>query len=326
LVAFTTNASSDNKIIALKTMQIIKIQPMREFLNSKKIHAEFENEVYLVTLEDGTLTVFKPEPIDDLGYAHAEVAAYKASQFLGFPRVPPTVLRKIGSKIGSLQLYIEPNIDISNTRVYRKILRKAPKDEIANLKLFYFIFGQWDSGPNNMIIRKDAGKIKIYAIDNSGISNHQHVSYGSLPFIKFCHSYKFETNDQNSPFPFHASKVIGRPNIKNITAAFGNALNEKPLKYLAKRKSPIKYVIYQNSLWMQHYWSDPNFIRSHTNYYPEKTMEIIKKLTLQDLQNIYSEAKGSDFLTMEYFKAILERRDQVVLAYDKSKIEKLKIL
>ncbi len=56
-------------------------------------------------LEKDIKAVFKSFPLDDQKDAIAEVAAYKASMFLGFPYVPPpTVLREVNKMKGSLQL------------------------------------------------------------------------------------------------------------------------------------------------------------------------------------------------------------------------------
>lgn len=316
-ISFSANAAlnANSEVIKFKTMPVAKMQPMREFLVSKNMNADFDNEVFLVTLQDGTRGVFKPVPDDDLGDAQAEVIAYKISNTLGFPRIPITVLRKINGRTGSLQQYIEPNVNLYDPKMYQKIMQDASIDEIANLKLFYFVFGQWDSGQHNMIVQQEDGNIKIYAIDNSGLRNHQYVQYGSLPFVRLCYSDQLKTNDWDLPFPFQSVKIIENPSMENVRMVFDHKIPENVLKQLAKKETPIHYVIYRNSLWIQHHASDPTFILSYTDYYPEKTMEALQKLTLEDLKHIYVEAKGSDFLTAQYFKAILDRRDQVLLAY-----------
>lgn len=116
---------------------------MKEHLESCGKKAEFDGEVYFVELDNGLKAVFKSFPQDDLGDAYAEVAAYDASVVLGFPYIPPTVMKTIKDKKGSLQLFVETDIDPLAPGVYEATLKKVSQDDIANLKLFYFVFGQW---------------------------------------------------------------------------------------------------------------------------------------------------------------------------------------
>ncbi|MDR0296904.1 MAG: hypothetical protein LBH67_02925 [Rickettsia sp.] len=109
----------------LKTSKVQHIKPMREFLMEKGKKIEFSGEVYLVTLDNQLKAVFKKLPVDDLGDAQAEVAAYQASLILGFPYAPPTVMRKINGMTGSLQLYIDTEIDPLVPGEYEKALQEV---------------------------------------------------------------------------------------------------------------------------------------------------------------------------------------------------------
>jgi hypothetical protein len=72
----------DSKIVeALKNQEIISKILMKDFLKSQNKKVEFDGNVSLVTLKNGLKAVFKSLPLDDLGDAYAEVAAYKASLF-----------------------------------------------------------------------------------------------------------------------------------------------------------------------------------------------------------------------------------------------------
>lgn len=309
--AFANNPA-ENQISLLKNSAIKKIISMRDFLHSTGKKAEFENVVKLVTLADGTKAVFKPIPPDDMGDAHAEVAAYKASKFLGFPDIPPTIIRKINDEIGSLQLYIEPSMDIPTPSEYKEILQMVASDEVANLKLFYFVFGQWDSGPHNLIIQKRERKFHLVAIDNSGIRSRQYVKYGDPPFVRVCYSDTLQTDDWHLPFPYDQVQTLQNPSYENLKKSIGEKFPEKIIKNLSRFKNSMNYIIYKNSLWIQFHAFDPHFVRSYTDVYPEKTIESLKRLNKNQLLNIFSEAKGADFLTKDYIEAILERRDQVL--------------
>lgn len=155
----------------LKTAKVTDIKPMKEVLIEQGKKAEFDGQVFLITLENGVQAVFKSLPLDDQGDAKAEVAAYQASVYLGFPYIPPTVLRKINGMTGSLQLFVNTPIDLLKNGEYKKYSKKFSKEDENNLKIFYFVFGQWDSGPHNLLAYPDASKIYPIAIDNSGIRN-----------------------------------------------------------------------------------------------------------------------------------------------------------
>lgn len=306
---------------ALKTLPIQDIVPMRDFLKTNNRTANFENAVFLVTFKniekkgktEEIKGVFKPVPADDTGDAHAEVAAYKASVLLGFPEVPPTVLRTINGQLGSLQLYVEPAIHI-NEEQYADVLQMATKEDVANLKLFYFVFGQWDSGGHNIIVSKDliTQKIQLNAIDNSGIRNRQYVQYGKPPFVRLAYSDTLKTNDWHRPFSFEDVNIINTINTTDLQNIFGHHFPASIYQRLLKMKKPIHYVLYKNSLWIQHHKEDSSFVISHTNYYPSTTIEALKKLNKKALKAIFAEAKRVDFLTEDYLDAILERRDQIM--------------
>ena len=180
---------------ALKTAKVLSMESMGKFLQKKGKRTDFEGNVFLVYLEGGVKGFFKPVSDQDYGDACAEVAAYEASRHLGFPHIPPTVLRTIKGKRGSFQLYIETEIDTVVPEHYKVVMKSVRRKEIENLRAFYFIFGQWDSGPHNMLLYMENGVPHVIAIDNSGIRQRQHVTYGDLPFVRVLWSDAFKTND-----------------------------------------------------------------------------------------------------------------------------------
>lgn len=322
IVCVDSVCSSEATLQNLTRKPVLSVVPMKEWLRRKGYNAEFDGEVYFVKLKDDLNAVFKVQPEQDMGDAFAEVAAYKASKFLGFPEIPPTIIRKVNGKMGSLQLYVEPFVDPTRPNVYKDVMRSAHKEDVSNLKLFYFVFGQWDTGAHNIVFTKDQGRVKWVAIDNSGIRNHQFVQYGDLPFVRVFYSDALNTHDWHLPFPWKKVKIIRDPSIENLIKVFGNTIPNHILKNLSKYGTPIHYVIYRNSLWRQYHKEDPNFDISHTNDYPEKSILALKKLNRGVLEKIFSHAKGADFLTNAYLQAILERRDQVIKAYKKQREHK----
>jgi hypothetical protein len=300
----------------LKQGKVLTMRPMKEHLESCGKKVEFDGEVYLVELDNGLKAVFKTLPADDLGDAFAEVAAYQASVTLGFPNIPPTVMTMINGKKGSLQLFVETPIDALAPGMYNAALNEASADDVANLKLFYFVFGQWDSGEHNLLILKDQEKTYLIAIDNSGIRNHQHVKYGELPFVRVQYSDKLTTNDWDKPFPFDQAKTLPNPTSDQLRKTFGDALPDAFYQSFKSYGFPFHYVIYRNSLWRQYQYGNPKFVRSFSDHLPSQTRKKLEALNLPLLKKIFACAKGADFLTPGYLEAILERRDQVLSYFD----------
>ncbi|HJD56341.1 MAG TPA: hypothetical protein LFW21_07045 [Rickettsia endosymbiont of Pyrocoelia pectoralis] len=304
----------DNPTIinTLKFSKVDKIESMKEILSKNNKISEFDGEVFLITFNNNIKAIFKTVPFDDLGDAYAEAAAYNASQILGFPYIPPTVVRKINGKFGSLQLYIDSSIDLLKKGEYTKALTCVSAEDQANLRIFYYVFGQWDSGPHNLLFTTDQEKDYFIAIDNAGIRNHQHVKIGELPFVRVLYSEKLNTNDWHKPFPFDQAIVIEKPNEENLRKLFKDKLPESFYKNFKSYNSSLKYIIYQNSLWQQYHAFDKDFIKAIPEICPAKTIVALKKLNIQALRRIFIEAKNSDFLTDAYLKAILKRRNDIL--------------
>ncbi len=296
----------------LKTSKIVNIKPMKEALLEQGKKSEFDGEVFLVALENGIEAAFKSLPLDEQGDAAAEVAAYQASLYLGFPYIPPTIFRKIKGMSGSLQLFVKTPIDLLVKNRYEQVLQKFSKEDLENLKLFYFIFGQWDSGAHNLLAYPGESKIYPVAIDNSGIGNHQYVSYGELPFVRILYSEKLNTNDWGEAFPFADAKTITDPTEENLRKIFGNKLPASFYKNSQFYNTPLKYIIYRNSLWRQFHAFDKKFVRAYVTNCRYLANDSINKLDIKTLRSFFTPVKGADFLTDSYFKNILERRDQVL--------------
>lgn len=300
----------------LKQGKVTFLRPMKAYLQSCGKKVEFDGDVYFVELNNGLKAVFKSLPKDDMGDAYAEVAAYQASLILRFPNIPPTVMTRIKGKRGSLQLFVETPIDALKPGVYKTALKEASAEDVANLKLFYFVFGQWDTGQHNILIVKDQGNTHLIAIDNSGIGNHQHVKYGELPFVRMRYSDSLKTNDWDKPFPFEKAKTIQNPTAEKLKQTFGEAFPDAFYQSVKSYGSLFRYVIYRNSLWKQHHAGDTTFSRSFTTYLPDETRKKLKALNLATLKKIFACAKGADFLKPAYLNAILERRDQVLRYFE----------
>ena len=311
------NSWRDNTTIikTLNTAPIISIKNMRDVLSAEKKKIEFNGDVKLVTLEGGIKAVFKACPKNDLVEAYSEVVAFRVYQKFGFPVVPPTIIRKINNEVGSLQLYVNTDIDLLKDDIYKKVLSEANKDDLANLLLFYFVFGQCDTGPHNLLaLRKD--KLYLIAIDNSALHNRSHVAhYGELPFVRVIYSDKLNTNDWEKDFPFNNAQIIRDMSEKNLKSIFGKKVPLRFYERFKNNKYPIKYIIYQNSVWAQYHAFDRGFVRSFTQYFPIDTIKTLQKLDLKTLEVIFNFPNKGDAFNKNYLQQILKRRDMVLDAY-----------
>lgn len=291
---------------------------MRDYLLCHEKTVEFDNPVFLLTLESGIKAVFKPCPADedDLKDFFAEVAAYKACQFMRFDFVPPTVLRTIDGVTGSLQLFIETTIDPLAPGAYEYALEHSHPDDIANLKIFYFVFGQWDTGPHNLLMGTEGNFVKLFAIDNAAIGNRQFVQYGQLPYVCVWYNEKFNTSDYDQPFPFDAPHCIKKPTEGVLTTHFKGCVPQSICRRLA-RKKVLHYILYHDALWVQFHGGDDSFEKSCTHYYPNGTIERLKLLTFNLLKDqIFDHAIHSHLVEADFLDAILDRRNQILAHYE----------
>ncbi len=291
-------------IKGLKKGSIKSIVKMKAYLKSKTKKYNYTGQVYLVFFDNGLKGVFKP----GTNY-HIEVSAYKMSRYLGFPLIPPTVIRNINGKKGSLQLFIKSDIDTLNYRQYNKFIKQVSKNDIANINLFNFVFGKWDCGPENVIILKNNSKTYLISIDNESIQDLQFVKYGKKPFVRIFQNIKFSTKDFNKSFPFEKAILLKNCNQSKLRAEFKKKLSEKFYHRFKYRKSfQFKYILYKNGLWRQYIYID----RSYTEIYPRESILKLKKLNKKILTYIFSDCKSLNFFTDEYIRFILDRRDQLM--------------
>lgn len=291
----------------LSTENVISKVPMEDFLLSKGHTAHFNSEVYLVTLTTGVQGVLKI--VDPLWPrdAIAEVAAYKVSQFLGMNLVPPTVFYTREGLFGSLQYYVEPSFDLMIEDNYEEVKRRISANDLANMELFYFIFGQWDSGPSNLIAVEVEDLVQLALIDNAAIGYTQKTQYGDHPFVFCFPDTRFPMKSSNEVFPFDEPRQLP-PDIKIWQKEFGTILSENQIKQICRLKwKPVTFVIWNGRFWRQYRFGNPSI----TDLYPMNTIEKIKELSREKIKEFYQNALGFVF-DDEYYDEIMERRNQVI--------------
>ncbi|HEX9124380.1 MAG TPA: SCO1664 family protein [Actinomycetota bacterium] len=132
------------------------------------------NYTFLARVSDGSreaLTVYKPQtgeaPLWDFpdgSLCRREVAAYLVSAELGWPRVPPTVLRDGPEGPGSVQLFLE----FDPQEHYFTLAERMP-DEFRKVALFDAVVNNADRKAGHCLLATDGG---LFVVDH-GVCFHE---------------------------------------------------------------------------------------------------------------------------------------------------------
>lgn len=298
----------------LQAQEIKSLQPFKDFAAQQNKKFEADNTVLLVTFDNGVKAVFKPGE-ENIG----EVIAYKASKlFHKYHLVPPTVFRQIGDEYGSLQLYIETDIDLvkENTHIFSgKYWDQIDQEQINYMKMFYYIFGQWDINAGNQLIVKNNDTYTLALIDNSGIANLQQVQYGDYAFIR-C-GYSDNRNDSwDEPFPFDNPQQLNSISLNEIKELFSDYMTSARIEKFWNRykDKQINYCFWRNALWVQYYKVGTNKSPLFVAAYSDELIKDIQKIDAEILQEIWREAKGilPKALLKQLIDTTLQRCKQVL--------------
>ncbi|MBI3914094.1 MAG: SCO1664 family protein [Chloroflexi bacterium] len=157
--------NADAQVLAILQEGEIKLQSRLPYSS---------NNAFLVEVQcDGQTryAIYKPargeRPLWDFDtgtLVQREVAAYQVSQILGFPNIPPTVLREGPYGIGAVQLFI----DLVEDQHYFT-LRAAHRAEMMRVAVFDALVNNTDRKGGHILI-DNAGK--IWCIDH-GVTFHE---------------------------------------------------------------------------------------------------------------------------------------------------------
>jgi len=317
---------------------ILTKENMKDVLLRQGKNVEFDNQVFLITFKNGTKAVFKPCSPYYMRTALAEVAAYKFSlYFAPFIYVPSTKVCTIDGQLGSLQEYIETDIDLvlpswkdaikgkkhtefdavskeldKKRKDLETLIISAGKEKLGAYAALMYVIGQWDIGPHNMLLKKiGKGELEIVCIDNAAISTpFESITCTSYPFVNVYSSSNFNTSDHDKPFPFKSSKRIHKPTVAKLKSVFGNKIDDSFYKGM-EFYGWFEYVIWRSALWKKVENDTTLFIRSHLKYCPQQVLQRLKELNLKTLKEIFYDAKD-DFANEPFLHKILERRDKIL--------------
>lgn len=290
----------------LQKEAIRKNNGLEDYFKKHKKNIDCGNRMRMITLDSGLKGVFKPGE-----YGYAEVAAYKASRAIGLRLVPPTVLRTIDGQTGSLQFYIETKTDFSAAS--KKYLQMLHPKVVSDMKVFYFVFGQWDIHKGNQVIHFRNGKPYLGLIDNAGMLHRMQVQYGKNPFIEKGEEHEDLPCIETPTFPFDRVEKVYTGSRKKMWDLFGKVIPGQ-LSHLVSRPHDVKYVFWKKTLWME----VGHTIGKIDRFY-DSTIQALKKLNAATLREVWSEWLAKEPRHAEDLIALtLERRDQLVKIADRS--------
>ncbi len=96
-------------------------------------------------------------------FAAREAAASELAIALGVPCVPRTVLREVGGRRGSLQLWVE---DAQRAKDIAAPGRELDRGAAEMLRVFDYLIGNSDRSGKNLMVREKGGRFLPVAIDN----------------------------------------------------------------------------------------------------------------------------------------------------------------
>jgi hypothetical protein len=293
----------------LKNSPIKQVVTVKEYLTGLGKGGGGASQPYIVTFADGMKAVWKPE--EKLRNSYAEKAAYDLARLVGRPLVPPTVIREIDGRSGSLQYWVDSSIDLKGKGVKAEdIFARVPADAYSDARIFQYVFGQWDIHAGNIII-DDSYAIAV--IDNTGIKDRLKMRYGEQPYklwMGLKKGVQLPSRWDSADFPFDKAIVLKDATFESFKAAIGDLAEAKNIegawKWLAKRPQEISIVLWDNAVWIKRdsQWNGgPIKVPS----FPAATVERYKRLTFENLRAVLP-----PLFSDKHIRDILERRDQIV--------------
>ncbi len=303
----------------LLSAKIVNIRPLKEaHIEDGKFPSGTTTELYLIEYENGMKAVFKPEKY--LWSSLGEIASYNISKWFGMDLVPTTVLREIGGKIGSVQLYIENDYmsDEVGWGGRRDIYNNLDHETKNLLAIFHYFSGNWDRHYENIIVDFEG---RVWAIDNEIAMSELYWKPDDFPFVQKGRVIEEEKlAEKRSSFPFDSSVTL-KPegtNEENIEVNFRDLLSSHLGRYLSaeriedriqwsknKNWSPIEYVIWNGTSWLkrtQKSMGPPNIV-----HLPRAIAKKIEALNYDKLREILP-ARFTD----EQIEQILFRRHSLL--------------
>ncbi|GAB4108596.1 MAG: hypothetical protein Kow001_06500 [Acidobacteriota bacterium] len=157
----------------LREGEVVGDEPVKEGINrTRKLTLELDGRRMHAAFRTVRLDQYLPDPLDpSFSQNHRddyrfEVAAYRLSRILGLRLVPPTIIRRIGGKEGSLQAWVE---DAAMEKTRRREGRQPPDEwywmsQMLAMHVFDNLVGNVDRHQGNVLID---GAWEVWLIDHT---------------------------------------------------------------------------------------------------------------------------------------------------------------
>ena len=316
----------------------LQVSPIDSFISLKEYFKkegiqdiDTSSTAYVVFFINGMKGIFKPDEDNDYylrearwPHSIAETAAYRISCLLGFPFIPPTTVRKIDNKLGSLQFMVPNAISFqSDICFFKKLYDDMPlafKDKII---IFNYVFGQWDSRiEGNLLFYNQSEVYYPISIDNEHVGSLLFSLYGGPLYTRLTCTYNsngYQEFSDLSAFPFDTPEIIIKESPSQVKetliSLYGKNFHPNFFKYANFYAPMLEYIIYKKRIWRR---------MSFINYTKSMNVEIMKALyniVNEDIVLIYHNLSSNgkyeiNFNEMnEALQQIIERKKQVFITF-----------
>ena len=294
-----------------------KVFERDEFYDFRKRKHKTSTPLFVVFYHDNNLkAIFKEKNKNTSQFNNiwSAVSAYNFSQFFNLKMIPPTIIRKINGRLGSLQLFIESNIFFSckNTEFLNIINREFA----LNIYNFYFLTGIQDLHCGNIFYLKKCSMLVF--IDND--SMHINLSKRKYFHQFFQRSYTKKTILAEQDYknaPFEEAIELKKDSIENLKRIYP-AITPSQFKSIQRTISKygdVLYLKYKDRLWIASKTSEwtriyEKLLNNQDHYLPSS--QFLKKLRQLDKTTIRSLLVGDFKKNESIINGIYYRRNAIL--------------
>ena len=298
----------------------IDIEKRDSFYKQRKKKHKKENLLFVVFYHDNNKkAIFKGKRDKNTNQFYSiwsTASAYNFSQFFNLKMIPPTIIRKINGRLGSLQLFIESNIKIISCKNKLELLSKINRDFARNIYNFYFLTGIQDVHCGNILVSKNCSMLVL--IDNDSmylnISKRGHFHQ----FFKISQTRKTILTEQDyKNAPFEEAIELKKDSIGSLKIIYPAITPRqfKEVQRIASKYGDILYLKYKDRLWIANKNNKQTriyekLLNNQDHYLPSS--QFLKKLKQLDKTTIRSLLVGNFKKNESFINGIYYRRNAIL--------------
>ncbi len=283
---------------------IRKIIPITEYLNLN-LKKKKDSHPLILVFNNNLKAVFKYGR--DKRQMSSSLVSYLLSKRLNLRFIPPTVVRSVNGRIGTVRLFIEEH-KVSSEKDRLKYMKELPPLQKSDFYTLSFFFAG-DLTLKNMIISKNCKKLVI--IDNDKhIYFPNYIKYGDYPFIHYmARHFEFKIRDAEE-FPYEKVKYASVSEMKK----------KMPPYYLWSRNvinGKYGYVKFRNKYWI--YAPHITYRLFKPKIFSKDTLNNLKSLNHRGLyQTLYVNHPFTDHIIPrpDFIDLVLHRRNLLLREAD----------